>query len=115
MTSLTLPEQAIFVVDALSRLPHPDDLAEGADHVELCCPDCCAPCGVLRDLLESGRLDAVVAQAPPEMGIPGYSWMRGGRVNTDWLRACWACVQQPPCSVEPDEETELCPTTLPVH
>lgn len=94
---LTLTQQGLLVCDALYRLPHPEDLAEGIG--DRCCPDCCGPCGLLRELLDTGLLDTVVRQGPPHLWRDGVAFMKDGAVDKDWLRACWACTSDPPCEL----------------
>lgn len=62
-----------------------------------CCERCCAPCGVLVDLLDSGRLREVIAAAPPHIAE-----MADG-VTDEWLRSRWACQNNPPCTPEDEE------------
>lgn len=56
-----------------------------------CCERCCAPCGVLADLLDTGRLRTVISAAPPYI-----SAMADG-VTDEWLRSRWTCQANPPC------------------
>jgi hypothetical protein len=58
-----------------------------------CCARCCAPCGVLEQLLNDGRLAEVVSWAPPEIA-PGEP------VDEQWLRDRWGCNSNPPCDIE---------------
>lgn len=62
-----------------------------------CCPDCCAPCGIVRRLADCEELDGVVRMAPPEL-VAGSAWWVGGVVDVGWLRSRWACQQNPPCA-----------------
>jgi hypothetical protein len=52
-----------------------------------CCPDCCAPCGALRDLDATGRLDDAV-RPYAEQGCD-LDWWAGGAVDRQWLHARW--------------------------
>lgn len=99
---LTTRQQGMLVCDALNRLPHPQDLAEKQPFVELCCPDCCAPCGLLRDLLDAGTLDEIVQLAPAHHWRD-IAWATNGVVDEQWLRACWDCTSRPRCGDPGDE------------
>lgn len=57
-----------------------------------CCERCCAPCGVLADLLGTGRLYSVIAEAPPH--IIGSA----GEIPEEWFRSRWTCQSYPPCA-----------------
>ncbi len=59
---------------------------------EPCCERCCTPCGVLADLLDSGRLREVLAAAPAHLTQP--------IVTDEWLRSRWSCQNNPPCAPE---------------
>lgn len=59
-------------------------------HQEPCCERCCAPCAVLADLLDTGRLRAVLADAPAHLTQPMI-------VTEEWLRSRWSCQSNPPC------------------
>jgi hypothetical protein len=81
-TDLSVPlsrsEQfAILVVGALDELSY-----------FTCCPDCCAKCAVVSNLLVAGELDQVVANAPPET-VEGSDWFKTGRVLRSWLYSRW--------------------------
>lgn len=73
------------------------------DHaMEGCCPDCCAPCSVIRDLLnEPGELDYFLRFGVEEIG-GGWTWWNDetGTVDADWLRSRWSCQSKPPCEDE---------------
>lgn len=57
-----------------------------------CCELCCAPCGVLADLLDTGRLREVIAAAPPHLARDADG------VTDEWLRSRWGCQSNPPCA-----------------
>lgn len=59
-----------------------------------CCPRCCAPCGVLEQLLNNGRLREVISWAPRDLAS---DWRL---VNEQWLRDRWGCNSNPPCDIE---------------
>jgi hypothetical protein len=59
-----------------------------------CCARCCAPCGVLLDLLDAGRLTEVISWAPRELAA---DWRL---LNEQWLRDRWGCNNNPPCDTE---------------
>lgn len=63
-------------------------------HQEPCCERCCAPCGVLADLLDSGRLRGVLADAPAHLT---QTW---DDLTDEWLRSRWSCQSNPPCNPE---------------
>ncbi len=65
------------------------DDADPQDHLG-CCPECCAPCCVVAELLEQGRLDRWVSWWPES--LPGTSWWDGhhNEVDRDWLERAWA-------------------------
>ena len=69
-----------------------------------CCPDCCAPCGVTRDLFEhdEGQFNFLLRAGVREIG-GGWSWWNDeeGTVDADWLRSRWKCQTHPVC--EEDE------------
>lgn len=62
-----------------------------------CCPRCCAPCGVLAELLESGELDAWVLGWPDQ--LPGTSWWDASRsqVDRDFLERAWSRADEMGC------------------
>lgn len=103
---LSLQQQGVLVVVCLNMLPHPQDLAEGNAFARQCCPDCCAPCGLLRDLLDAGTLDQVVQLAPSHYW-QDIAWADNGVVDKQWLRACWDCTSQPRCDDLGDEVTAV--------
>lgn len=72
----------------------------GYDGME-CCADCCAPCGSVRDLLDAGILDAVIAQAPPHLAVMYQP------LDEKWLRSRWGCTSRPRCEQSCDEAAEL--------
>ncbi len=98
---LTPEQQAILVIARLDQLPHPRDLAEGRDYGLACCPDCCAVCTILRDLLQAGTLDDVIRQADKDYYTPSAWWTGDGGVDKQWLRDCWGCQSHPPCARTP--------------
>lgn len=62
------------------------------DHLG-CCPECCAPCLVVAELLEQGRLDRWVLWWPES--LPGTSWwdVASMRVDRGWLDRAWAAAR----------------------
>ncbi len=90
---LTLQEQGTLLMVELNKLPDPDDLSGNADRS--CCPDCCASCGVLRDVLESGRINDLIRQS--DIYDTDWSWQTpAGDVDEDHLRRVWWCENQVP-------------------
>lgn len=61
-----------------------------------CCATCCAPCTVIRDLLDDGHLDDVVRQAPEHLWT-GAEWWVNDSVDRAWLTSRWACMSKPQC------------------
>jgi hypothetical protein len=59
--------------------------------LEPCCERCCDPCGVLADLLVTGRLQKVIDMAPPHLAE------HAAGVTDEWLRSRWGCQNNPPC------------------
>lgn len=49
-----------------------------------CCSTCCAPCGVLKDLADSGMIHYYVRAAPEDL-TSDNDWWAGGAVNLTWL------------------------------
>ncbi len=70
--------------------PDSADRDAGPDVRLGCCPECCAPCHVVAELLEQGRLDVWVSWWPES--LPGTSWWdeANGRVDRGWLERAWA-------------------------
>ncbi len=66
-----------------------DDPDRWDDHLG-CCPECCAPCLTVAELLEQDRLDAWVRWWPES--LPGTSWWdaQRGQVDRGWLGRAWA-------------------------
>ena len=58
-----------------------------------CCPECCAPCSVVAELLGEGRLDMWVLWWPEF--LPGSAWWdeRNNRVDRGWLGRAWAAAR----------------------
>lgn len=91
---LTLSQQAMLVCDALNRLPSAADLEHRT--VEYgCCPQCCAPCGLLCDLDRDDLLTKVVRQAPEHLWGEDVAWWIDGGVDRVWLRMVWSYVPCP--------------------
>lgn len=53
-----------------------------------CCPQCCAPCSVLKELQDSGLLNALVRQAPEHLWL-NAAWWINLMVDPEWLSAAW--------------------------
>lgn len=64
-------------------------------YAEQCCPECCAPCGVVRDLLDRGDLNEVVMWAPTELWRDSHWWRNGLGVDPWWLNSRWLCSNYP--------------------
>lgn len=75
---------AVFVVAELNIM----------NRDEGCCADCCAPCGVLRELLDDGRLPAIIANLPKDLRHLGEAWTP---LDETAIRALWRCGSNPPC------------------
>ncbi len=115
---LTLAQQGSLIVFLLNRLHFPEDIEEGI--AASCCPDCCAECWLLRELLDAGQLTTVVKQAPQWMWHDGMAWMKDGEIDEAWVRGNWGCTSSPKCDrVERDmmspveEETAGSPLPVP--
>jgi hypothetical protein len=66
-----------------------------------CCAKCCAPCSVVKDLADSGRLDNVIRMAPAEL-YEDSAWWIGDGVYLAWLYSRWQCGAHPRCSYADD-------------
>lgn len=79
-----------------------NDHAAGGVDEQGCCPDCCAPCGVTRDLLDDGDLDYHLRAGVSDIG-GGWEWWNDetGTVDADWLRSRWKCQANPACEEVP--------------
>ena len=71
-----------------------------------CCPDCCAPCGVLRELARSGDLDAWVRAWPDDLSDIIWWDETTKTVRRDWLAASWANVAALQCCHEQSGDEE---------
>ncbi len=97
MRPLTLEEQGTLLIVELNKLPDPDYFSEqGSQHAERsCCPECCASCEVLRDALESGRINDLIRQS--SIYDTDWSWQTpAGDVDEDYVRRVWWCENQVP-------------------
>lgn len=105
--ALTPQQQGVLVLAMLNKLPHPEDLSERRFLDNRCCPDCCAPCSIIRELERAGMLDEIVKLAP-EFMWRDIAWMTDeGVVNKQWLYDCWGCQSNPPCSAQ--DRAEMSP------
>lgn len=95
---LSATQQGILVLSSLNLLPHKLDLLDPATDVDGCCPDCCAPCHLLRELMRAGTLDEIVTWAPNHMWSD-LDWWVNGRVDREWLDLVWGCQSEPRCEV----------------
>lgn len=95
---LSAAQQGVLIVSTLNKLPTLSDIVDPdlRQVVEGCCPNCCAPCGVVRQLHLSGDLDEVVTWAPNHMWRD-VLWWRSGHVDRVWLYAIWDCTSRPRC------------------
>ncbi len=86
---LSAEQQGDLVISVLNMLPHPLDLAESKGEWLTCCPDCCGPCGVLRELRDSDDLDQAVRNSRL-FGVD-WSWWdtANAEVNRPWLAEVW--------------------------
>lgn len=64
---------------------------------EGCCADCCAPCGVLRALLDDGQLPTIIARAPAHLA---EAWRPFDEAA---IRARWGCQSRPRCDTLHDD------------
>jgi len=98
---LTAAQQGTLVVATMDKLPWLGDyLNDDMGTEDGCCPDCCAPCGVVREIDQAGLLDTVVTWAPNHLWGDGTMWWRNGSVDRTWLYAIWDCQSRPHCKSE---------------
>lgn len=101
----------LLVNDAINQLwgsseaAAPDDLDVGDerwDDYQGCCPRCCGPCSVVKELLDEGQLDYLVQAWP---GYQGSAWwdVQHQQVNRVWLYASWANADQLGCHGQDDQ------------
>lgn len=50
-----------------------------------CCATCCAPCGVLKEMADTGIIHFYVRSAPNNLADGSAWWLPGGAVNLEWL------------------------------
>lgn len=93
--TVTDAQAGILIVHQLNMLFCADQREDPDDRG--CCADCCAPCGVIRDLLDAGTLRDAIADAPPHLAD---SWVN---LDENWLRRQWRCRDNPPCERGGDE------------
>jgi hypothetical protein len=56
-----------------------------------CCPECCAPCGALKDLLDRGQLDELYGAYMDHCGTDSDTWDVDKRqVGREWLLEAWS-------------------------
>lgn len=61
-----------------------------------CCPQCCAPCVTLRELLEAGELDMWVrGWSDPLVGTAW--WTDANEVDREWLARAWSRADEMGC------------------
>lgn len=67
------------------------DMLFMGDQEEGCCPRCCAPCWALQQLLDAGRLDALIAPIAKADGWTDdkIAWWDGRQVRRDFLARAW--------------------------
>ncbi len=67
---------------------------------EGCCHRCCAPCSVIKELLDSGDLDVWLRQWPD--GLNSCAWWdsAGQHVDRTWLAEAWAGMSEGRCHDE---------------
>lgn len=81
----------ILVVHQLNTLYRDSDHTVEA----ACCADCCAACGVIRDLAANDDdLEQAIASAPAHLAAP---WLNSGRIDRTWLASRWDCTSRPRC------------------
>ena len=54
---------------------------------DACCATCCAPCGVIKEMADTGIINFYVRAAPEELFKGSAWWVAGadGMVNVEWL------------------------------
>lgn len=56
-----------------------------------CCPVCCGPCWALRQMLDTGQLDALFRAYIEETGAGDSTWDEAvGRIDRVWLERAWS-------------------------
>ncbi len=119
LTPTTRRRIAMLLVHALSHLwsasqeAAPDDATpeQLADH-QGCCPQCCGPCGTIRELLDAGELD-IWARGDWDL-VHTAAWFDPDQriVRRDWLTAAWANADDLGCH-GPNAYPDRCPDTEP--
>lgn len=82
-TVTMLAETAAFLVAG-----HLADLYM-ADQDEGCCPECCAPCAALKQLLDAGQLDDIARPYYEAGGGQGSDIWVDGQVDRELLKRAW--------------------------
>lgn len=100
--SLRVGMLAYWAVDQL-WYKSPDCLPEHEDY-QGCCPYCCGPCSVIRELLEHGVLDEWV-RGRDDL-LPGTSWWdeANQQVDREWLARSWAKADEIGCHQPSDAD-----------
>lgn len=86
-------QQGILVISTLNEhLPTLSDFFEPDKWLDPagCCPDCCAPCSVVRELDHEGKLDAIVTAAPKHLW-DNHAWWKDSSVDRTWLYSVFSC------------------------
>jgi hypothetical protein len=80
---VVVPAQtAAYLVAGHLDFLYVDDQAEG------CCPECCAPCRALKQLLDAGQLDNLARPYYEGEGRDSEVWL-DGRVDREFLNRAW--------------------------
>lgn len=58
-----------------------------------CCPECCWPCDVLKQLLDRpdgpGGITDILSRAPGDLNVSYFAWSKDGGVDRDLLESLW--------------------------
>lgn len=109
MNALTPGQEAGLVISTINILPHRQDLLDSkAGRSTLyeygCCPRCCLPCSILKELLDSGDdLDYLLRIAPSDYGVTQYDWWDTDQdcFDRSWPPAWWELF---PCPLHDEED-----------
>lgn len=101
---LTPAQQGILLICALDKLPFLGDYLNPELDVDGCCPDCCAQCGLVRDVDRAGQLDDIITEGPSFLWSQS-AWWRKSKVDRVWLYAVWDCQFRPNCKTDEVFET----------
>lgn len=87
---MNIVQQAYLLGSAINILPTLDELENDliAGYDGRCCAGCCAPCGVLMSLKDSGELDKIFLSAyvDGERWASAFSWWQDCQVDLRYLQ-----------------------------